>query len=88
MTAKTTGNWLVNLKNLTCLNTENQMVIAFVKKGPMLVGKIQKIPKKLTEKWITDPNRERNLRKAVIEADEVFFKAYFAGERRAELSTN
>ena len=88
MTAKIPGNWLVDLNNLTCLNAETQMVIAFVKRGTMLVGTIQKIPVELTEKWIKDPNRDRNLRKAVIEADEVFFKAYFAKERRAEFLPN
>ena len=80
MTTKTSGNWLVDLNNMTCLNTENRIVIAFVKKGPMLVGKIKKIPIELIEKWIADPDRERKLKKAVIEADEVFFKAYFAKE--------
>ena len=80
MRVQTNENWLVDLNNLTCRNKETQIVIAFARKGPMLVGKIKKIPIGLAEKWITDPDRERHIRKVVIEADEVFFRAYFAKE--------
>lgn len=85
MNKKITGNWLVDLNDLTCLNTENQMVITFVKKGPMLVGKIKLIPNELHEKWVTDPDRERHIRKAIIEADEVFFRAYFNKENAMKI---
>ena len=80
MTAKTTGNWLVDLNNLTCRNTENQIIIAFEKRGPALVGKIKYMPIGLSAEWIVDPNGERYIRNAVIEADEVFFRAYFNRE--------
>ena len=78
MKAKVAGNWHVDLNNLTCLNTETEMVITFVKRGPMLVGTLKYIPVELAKKWITDPNKEENLRKMIIEAEDVFFQAYFA----------
>ena len=80
MTAKTTGNWQVDLNNMTCRNTENEIVIVFEKRGPALVGKIQFLPIRLSAEWIKDPNGERYIRNAVIEADEVFFQAYFKRE--------
>ena len=76
MTVNTTEKWHVDLKNLTCRNTENQLVIAFEKRGTALAGKIKNIPLELVEKW-AHPNSNSLLRKAVIEADEVFYKAYF-----------
>ena len=65
---------------MTCRNIENQMVIVFEKKGPALKAKIREIPVKLLEKWAEDPNGERHIRKAIIEADEVFFREYFNRE--------
>jgi hypothetical protein len=52
------------------------MIIAFEKRGSALAGKIKKIPLELAEKW-AHPNGNTLLREAVIEADEVFYKAYF-----------
>jgi len=88
LTTKISNKWLIDLKNLTCRNTENQMLIAFQKRGPTFEGKIINIPKELLEKLTSDPNCERQLRKAVIEADEAFFKAYFNREiERKNLKT-
>ena len=80
MTTKTSKKWLVDLKNMTCCNTENQILVAFRKRGPALEGEIINMPYELVEKLSTDPNREIQIRKAVIEADEAFFKAYFNRE--------
>ena len=80
MNTKSTNKWLVDLKNLTCRNTENQMVITFEKRGSALTSKIMDLPLNLIAKWSFDPNGSNHLRKAVIEADEAFFKAYFNRE--------
>jgi hypothetical protein len=78
MKAKQYGNWIVDLEKMTCFNTENELVIAFEKKGPTFQGKIKIIPLDLAEKWMKDPNCEKYIRKALVEADEIFFKEYFA----------
>ena len=75
-----TSKWIVDLNNLTCYNLENHMVIVFVKKGSAFVGKIKDIPVDLAEKWTREANGDKHLRNVVIEADEVFFKAFFNRE--------
>jgi hypothetical protein len=80
MLTKTNDNWFADLQNMTCCNVENQMVIAFEKRGTALMGRIKNIPIELLEKWAADPDGNKYIRKAVIEADEVFFKAYFNRE--------
>jgi len=72
-----TEKWVVDLLNLTCRNIENQMVVAFEKRGPALEGKIRDMPVELVEMWAREANSENNIKRAVIEADEVFFRAYF-----------
>ena len=56
------------------------MVIGFEKNGKTLRSKIKNIPLQLAEKWGNDPNGSKFIRKAVIEADEVFFREYFKRE--------
>jgi len=80
MRANGTGKWVVDLLNLTCRNIENQIVVAFEKKGPALEGKIKNMPVELLEMWAREASNENRIRKAVIEADEVFFRAYFDNE--------
>jgi hypothetical protein len=83
-------NWIVDLKSFTCLNAENKIVICFEKKGNTLRGKIKDIPLTLLNEWTEDPDVDKRIRKALIEADEVFFNAYFAKEierKDAELLT-
>ena len=77
---KETEKWVVDLLNLTCRNIENQMVVAFEKKGPALEGKIKDMPVELLEMWARETNSETRIKRAVIEADEVFFRAYFDNE--------
>ena len=75
-------NWLVDLNNLTCSNTENHVVVVFEKKWPALIGKIKYIPIDLVEKLTRIPDKEDFIRKSIIEADEVFYRAYFNNERK------
>jgi hypothetical protein len=72
------NNWVVDLENLTCRNIENDLVVSFERRGSALLGKINKIPMQLVHEWAKDTNCEALLRRAVIEADEVFFKEYFS----------
>ena len=80
MNNKTSEKWLVDLKNFTCYNTENQIVISFEKKGNSFQGKIKEIPLVLLDTWTQNSDINKLFRKAFIEADEAFFKAYFANE--------
>ena len=86
MNTKSYGNWLVDLGNMTCCNTENQMIIAFEKKGAALKGKIKDMPLELSEKWAKDPDGEKHIRKAFFEADEAFFRVYFNREIEKKIS--
>jgi hypothetical protein len=89
MYTKQCGKWIVDLENLTCRNTENELVIVFERRGMMLMGTIKNMPIRLVQKWTQDPNCKADIRKALVEADEVFFKAYFASEiadRHSDLS--
>jgi hypothetical protein len=74
------GEWMVDLENCTCRNIENEMVISFEKRGTTLLGKFKKIPIKLVQEWMQYSNWEKYVKKAIIDADEVFFKVYFASE--------
>jgi len=80
MRANRTEKWVVDLLNLTCRNIENQVVVAFEKRGPALEGKIKDMPVELLEMWTREANGENHIRRTVIEADEVFFRAYFDSE--------
>jgi hypothetical protein len=72
------GKWMIDLENGTCYNTENEVVVIFEKRGTTLLGKFKKIPIKLAQEWIKDPNRAQYVKEVAIEADKVFFNAYFA----------
>ena len=77
MNTQSKEKWFVDLKNFTCRNKETNMVVSFEKKGSALVSKIMDLPLGLIVKWSFDQNANKQLRKAVIEADEAFYKAYF-----------
>jgi hypothetical protein len=72
--------WMVDLENCTCYNTENEVVVFYEKRGTTLLGKFKKIPIKLAQEWIKDPNSEMYVKKEVIDADKVFLNVYFANE--------
>ena len=80
MNRLTSQKWIVDLNELSCFNIENQMLIVFVKKGPTFQGKIKEMPVELQEMSKKTKNGEKYIRNAVIEADAVFFKAYFERE--------
>jgi hypothetical protein len=74
------GNWIADLATMTCRNYANNIVVIFGKNGKTLQGKIKDIPMELFEKWAVEPNGERNIQNAVMEAEEVFLRAYFETE--------
>jgi hypothetical protein len=74
------GKWLVDLEKGICYNTENEVVVIFERKGTTLLGKFKKIPVKLAQELMENPNRTQYVKEVAIEADKVFFNAYFANE--------
>jgi hypothetical protein len=71
------GNWIADLATMTCKNYANNIVVVFEKNGNTLQGKIEDIPMDLFKKWAAEPEGERNIQNAVMEAEEVFLRAYF-----------
>jgi hypothetical protein len=63
------------------------MIIAFEKKGSTLRGKFKKIPIKLMQEWMRNRNWEKHVKKAIIDADEVFFKVFLASEMQKKYQT-
>lgn len=62
---------------MTCKNTTNNIVVLFERLGKNLAGKIINIPLELINKWAVEKAVEKNIRNALREAEEIFFKAYF-----------
>ena len=73
----TSGEWIADLGTMTCRNINNKIVVAFEKKGKTIIGKINDMPIELMEQWAAIPHGENNIKKAVMEAEEIFLKAYF-----------
>jgi hypothetical protein len=73
----TNGNWIADLGSMICRNIENGMVVGFYKNGEVLEGKIQDIPMEIMEKWAIERHGENRIKAAVMEAEEVFMRAYF-----------
>ena len=71
------GEWIADLGAMTCRNYVNSIVVVFEKKGKILTGKIKDMPFELVEKWAALPHGEKNIQNAVMEAEEVFLRAYF-----------
>ena len=62
---------------MTCRNITNNIVVEF---RDDLNGKIKDIPMNLFIKWSAEPHGERLIQKAVLEAEEVFFRAYYESD--------
>jgi len=77
MVTITNGEWIADLGTMTCRNITNNIVVEF---GKDLNGKIKDIPMNLLTKWSADPHGERNIQKAVLEAEEVFLRAYYESD--------
>ena len=76
----TKEEWIADLVSMTCRNINNKIVVVFEKFGKAINGKIKDIPMDLFAKWAADPHGERNIQKAVMEAEEVFLKAYIESD--------
>ena len=74
--ADTYSDWVADLDDMTCRNINNRITVSFENSGGMLIGKIKLIPLKLMQNWMRFPNSNKLIEKAVLEAENVFLKAY------------
>ena len=75
------GEWIADLGAMTCQNYANKIVVSFEKKGKSITGKLKSIPMALFAKWASEPHGEGKIKKAVMEAEEVFLRAYFENQQ-------
>jgi len=80
------GEWVIDVEKMTCRNTTNNIVILFRKINGSLVGKIKTLPMKVVNKWMTERPECNSLKKAITEAEIIFFKAYSEnGDEKTEV---
>jgi hypothetical protein len=77
MTNIASGEWIVDLGAMTCRNIINKIVVAFEKQGDAVYAKIDYIPLYTLRKWALTYEGSDNIRKIIVEAEDVFLKAYF-----------
>jgi len=73
----TSGNWVADLRTLSCRNSTNNITISFEKIEGNLRPKIREMPIEMLKKWVIDPEYVRYIRKTVKEAEDFFTKAYY-----------
>ena len=76
----TDGEWLVDLSTKKCRNVLNGVVVVFQKRGKFYEGKVEHIPDGLMTEWATGIDGARKIEKAVMEAEEVFMRAFFQSD--------
>jgi len=76
MAAMVYGNWIADFVALTCWNCVTKIVVSFEDNGNVLTGKIKDIPVELMGKLAAEPYGERFIKNTVMEAREIFLRAY------------
>ena len=71
------GNWIADLNNKKCRNLVNGVIVAFEKSGKFYRGKVEYIPDELMAEWANGLNGAKKIENAVLEAEEVYMKAFF-----------
>jgi hypothetical protein len=82
MVINESGEWVVDLINLTCRNTKNNIVIIFKNIEGNLVGKIKDLPLKIISEWVAEGKGKASIKNTVIEAEIIFVKAYLGNDRK------
>ena len=72
--------WIADAQTMTCKNITNNIVVLFEMLGKSLTGKIINLPLELINNWAVEKAVERNIRNALREAEEIFFKTYFIND--------
>ncbi len=74
------GEWIADLRAMTCQNILNNVIVSFEVKEKLPQGKIKDIPMDLLSKLAIQSDGEKAIEKMVADAEEVFLKAYFERE--------
>jgi hypothetical protein len=80
MISKAKGEWIVDLRAMTCQNNVSKIVVVFEKEGESILAKINYIPLVTLRTWELTREGSDNIRKVIMEAEDVFLKAYFENE--------
>jgi hypothetical protein len=70
------SEWIVDLKAMTCRNSINKIIVSFEKQGESIYTKIDYVPLEMLRTWAMKQEVRMNMRKVIMEAEDVFFKAY------------
>jgi hypothetical protein len=71
----TNDEWVADLRTMICRNTNTRMVIEFQRDGTTYTGKIKEIPFELMTKWTKTKHGKQLIKKAVMEAEKVLWRA-------------
>jgi uncharacterized protein (AIM24 family) len=72
--------WVVDTDAMTCLNKNTRVVVEFKKKEERYIGKIKYMPLSLKGELAVINNKEKLERKAVMEAEEIFWMVKYDDE--------
>ena len=84
----TTGEWVADLRAMTCRNCATDIIVTFETHGKAVMGKIKDMPMELLEQWAEQVNGHLLLQKTVHEAEDAFFRAYFENEMRKNIKSS
>jgi hypothetical protein len=79
------GQWIADLRTMTCRNYVWNITVAFEKQGDALIGEISEMPNNPNRKWIFSPIGDKIRKKIIKEAEEVFLKAYSENHTKREI---
>lgn len=74
------GEWIADLGAMVCRNINNGVVVCFEKSGKTLAGKIKDMPMTIFEQWAMLKNGHKIVQRTVMEAEEVFLKAFIESD--------
>jgi len=70
------GNWIADFATLACWNCVTKINVSFEDNGNTMTGKIKDIPVEMMEKLAAEPHAARFIENTIIEAREIFLRAY------------
>ena len=69
--------WLIDTEALLCRNNYTEIVVKFEKRGEAYIGNIKDMPMELTVRLAKMKDGDLLLKKAVLDAEEIFNKEMF-----------
>jgi hypothetical protein len=78
------NEWLVDTEAMICRNNNTKIAVEFQKSGNVFIGKIKDMPVELMIKVARLKNGELLLQKTVMDAEEIFERAYFEKKEKRE----